>query len=268
MSTQLTTQPIDPSFFERCDATLVTWLGMAGVLINSHGTILLIDPLIATAPDDASICEVGYKLKVPFPILAIEVPRADLIAYTHADDDHIGPLTARALADLPGSRFMAPPPVKRMLEENGIAPQRITTSVEGLRVQVGPVEIVVTPALHDWQKENPWTRQDCCGYVVKTPDGVIWHPGDTRLIPDLLEIQGVDILFFDVAAVDAHLGPDGSAQLARSCGAKTLFAYHYGTFDLPPGSFASFDPQDALPYVQDLAAQFLVCDPGEILELS
>ena len=43
----------------------------------------------------------------------------------------------------------------------------------------------------------------------------------TRLIDELLEVTGVDVLFFDVAQVETHLGPAGSAQLARTCGATS-----------------------------------------------
>lgn len=44
------------------------------------------------------------------------------------------------------------------------------------------------------------------GYLFRTPDGSIGHPGDARLINELLEISEVDILMFDVAAVGSHLG--------------------------------------------------------------
>ena len=75
------------------------------------------------------------------------------------------------------------------------------------------------------------------------------------------------MLFFDVAAVEAHLGPAGSARLAQTSGASVLLAYHYGTFDLPPGSYGNCDPQDALSYVQGLSAQMLLASPGELLRL-
>jgi L-ascorbate metabolism protein UlaG (beta-lactamase superfamily) len=101
---------------------------------------------------------------------------------------------------------------------------------------------------------------------VKTPDGVIWHPGDTRLIDELLDVKDVDVLFFDVFGVDSHLGPEGSARLAASSGAKVMVAYHYGTLELP-AMFAGYDPEDAQPYIQELAAKFLVLNPGEPLEL-
>ena len=268
MSTELTTIRIEPTFFARQEITTLTWLGMAGALINARGKILLIDPLIASTESNGQLTsEAGYRLKAALPIQAKDIPRADLVLYTHADDDHFGRQTAKTLAERSQCRFLAPAPVRESLREIGISEERLLTAVDFASISLGSVDIVVTPALHDWQEVNPWKRGDCCGYLIRCPDGSIWHPGDTRLIDELLTVKNVDVLFFDVAAVESHLGPEGSARLAASCGAKVLIAYHYGTFDLPPGTFASCDPEDALPYLQGIPAQFLKLQPGELLAL-
>jgi L-ascorbate metabolism protein UlaG (beta-lactamase superfamily) len=271
MSEDLTTHPIPASFFDPREDTLVTWLGMAGALLNARGAVLLIDPLISLVesgePGAGAQSEAGYRLRVPLPIQAAQVPRADLVMVTHADDDHVGRLTHQTLARQTACRFLVPPPVAKILGEIGIPAERITLARDFDRIPVGPLEVEVTPALHDWQETDPWQRGDCCGFLLHTPDGVVWHPGDTRLIPELLAVRGVDVLFFDVAAVDSHLGPAGSARLAESSGAKRMIAYHYGTFDLPPGSWGGCDPRDALPFVEGLPGRFLMLNQGEILKL-
>lgn len=267
---ELRPQKIPASFFDERQDTVVTWLGMAGVLVNARGTILLVDPLIAVTgvtPDGQQVVESGDRLKVALPIEAEEVPRADAVLYTHADGDHFGRVTARTLAGRLSPRFLAPSPVCQLLGELGVGQDRLLVAKDWASVRVGQVEVVVTPALHDWQGANPWQRGDCCGFLIKTPDGAIWHPGDTRLIDELLDVRGVDVLFFDVAAVEAHLGPAGSARLAETSGAKALVAYHYGTFDLPPGSYGGCDPEDARPYVEGLPGRFLRLNPGEPLRL-
>lgn len=267
-STELKTSKLGASFFDKREDTAVTWLGMAGALINSRGTVVLIDPLLtAVRSDDQLKSESGYRFKIDLPVEADRIPRADVVMYTHADNDHYGKMTAKTLAEKTGCKFIAPLPVRKKLEELGIQKDRIITARDYASIPVKTVNIEVTPALHDWQEENPWKRGDCCGYLVRTPDGSIWHPGDTRLIDELLEIKNVDVLFFDVAAVNAHLGPAESAKLAESSGAKIMIAYHYGTFDLPPGTFGSCDPKDSLPYVKGLSARFLQPNPGEIILL-
>jgi L-ascorbate metabolism protein UlaG (beta-lactamase superfamily) len=262
----LKTININDSFFDKREDTIFTWLGMAGALINCRGTIIFIDPLISYGASD-EICESGNRLLVPLPITADNVPRADFICYTHADSDHFAEKTARILNSRLAPTFISPRPVIESLIKIGIDKSRLITIKDFASYTFGDVEIIITPALHDWQEVNPWKREDCCGYLIKTPDGSIWHPGDTRLIPELEAIKNVDILFFDVAAVDSHLGPKGSARLAETSGARAMIAYHYGTFDLPPGSYGGCDPDDSLPYIKDLKALFLKPDPGEIIKL-
>lgn len=263
---KLKTIPISDSFFDKREDTIVTWLGMAGALINCRGTIIFIDPLISYGASNKE-CETGNRLLVPLPVTADSVPKADVICYTHTDSDHYAEKTAKILNSRLSPTFISPAPVFESLNKIGIGKNRSVKIKDFATYSFGDAEIIITPALHDWQEVNPWKREDCCGYLIKTPDGTIWHPGDTRLIPELEEIKNVDILFFDVAAVDSHLGPKGSARLAETSGAKAMIAYHYGTFDLPAGSYGGCDPDDALPYIKNLQAVFLKPDPGEIITL-
>lgn len=263
---KLKTVPVNNSFFEKRKDTIITWLGMAGALINCRGTIIFIDPLISYGADDKT-CETGDRLLIPLPVTADRVPRADVICYTHADSDHFAEKTASILNSRLSPVFISPGPVYEKLRGLGIPDDRLVKIRDFASYSFGDAGIFVTPALHDWQKVDPWKREDCCGYLVKSPDGSIWHPGDSRLIPELEKIKDVDILFFDVAAVDSHLGPEGSARIAVTSGAKAMVAYHYGTFDLPPGSYGGCDPDDSLPYVKNVKADFLRPDPGEIIRL-
>jgi len=268
LNSDLVTQPIPPSFFDKQDHTTLAWLGMAGVLVNARGTILLLDPLLTIDYSTGrGLCEADYPLKLPLPIEAKDLPRLDAVLYTHADNDHFGRLTAKAVIERFPCRLVATPPVQGLLRELGAPDDRLDTATDFGTLRIGRVEITVTPALHDWQEKDPWKRGDCCGYLLKTPDGILWHPGDTRLIDELLQIKGVDVLFFDVAAVESHLGPAGSSRLAQSSGARVLVAYHYGTFDLPAGGFASQSPADSLSYIAGLSADFRILNPGQPLEL-
>jgi len=263
---KLKTVPIQDSFFGKRDDTIFTWLGMAGALINCRGTIIFIDPLISYGAD-SNRCETGDRLLVPLPVTADKVPKADIVCYTHADGDHYAEKTAGILNKRFNPVFICPSVIANKLKKLGVEEQRLVRIKDFATYPAGNAKIYITPALHDWQKVDPWKREDCCGFLVKTPDGTIWHPGDSRLIPELEEIKNVDILFFDVAAVDSHLGPEGSARLAETSGAKAMIAYHYGTFDLPPGSYGGCDPDDSLPYIKNLKADFLKPNPGEIIKL-
>ena len=267
MRLSLATQSISADAFLAQAETTVVWLGMAGALINARGTVMLIDPLLSLQPGSLDVVESGNRLRLPLPIEASRIPHIDAVLYTHADFDHFGPLTARTLNEALSPLFLAPKPVAHELSRVGVPADRLILARDYARHTIGDVEVEITPALHDWQETDPWQREDACGYLLRTPDGTIWHPGDTRLIDELLTIRDVDVLFFDVAAVDAHLGPEGSARLAATSGARLLIAYHYGTFDLPPGDYGSCDPDNALPYLRTVRATYLQPDPGQIIKL-
>ena len=261
--------PITPDFFNTDSRTRLAWLGMAGLIVNTRGMVILIDPLLGVVEQAGrALSEAGFPLDLPLPLTAEQTPRADLVCYTHGDEDHIGHLTARILADRLTCRFLAPPPVARVLSSLGIATERILIARDFDTLMAGALEITITPALHDWQEQNPWQRGDCCGYLLRSPDGSIWHPGDTRLIDELFTFKEVDVLLFDVADVDSHLGPSGSARLADSCGARVLIPYHYWPFGKSPGPFADFDPHHITVSTQGLSAQIVNLRPGEILNLS
>jgi hypothetical protein len=88
------TQPFGAEAFEASDGTVLRWLGMAGFLINSRGTTLMVDPLLG-----------GFDMPVmiEFPIAADKVPRLDAVLATHSDNDHYSVPTCRALAAVTGA---------------------------------------------------------------------------------------------------------------------------------------------------------------------
>lgn len=266
---RLQSRPIASSFFDRRDDTAITWLGMAGIMINTRGTIILIDPLLTSVHRTRTVqdAETGHHLCFPWPIKARKIPRAEAVLYTHTDADHFGRATAAALNAAVEPRFLGPRPVLAWLEEMGIGLNRLREVHESETIRIGQAKIVVTPALHDYATDYPFKRGDCCGYLVGTPDGNIWIPGDSRLIDEQLAVKDVDVLFFDVAVADAHLGPAGSAALARSSGAKLLVAYHYGTFEAPPGDWANCDPLAARRHLAGIPARYIMPSPGQIITL-
>ncbi len=270
----LDSEPLGAELFHPRRDTLVVWLGMAGVFVNARGTILFIDPLLTAIrrADDVQ-SETGHRFRIALPIEAKNVPRADAVLYTHADRDHFGRATARVFVHQQRTPIYGPPPVLERMVEIGVDAKspayagRMNLVRDFEDFSIGEAEIRVTPTLHDIPRGGRWRPGDACGYLIRTPDGTIWHPGDTRLIEKLLTVKDVDVMFFDVADVEAHLGPAGSARLGQSCGAQVLFAFHYRTFEMPAGSYGGCDPRDALPYVRDLSARFLIYPPGKPLRL-
>src|SRR5437879_12244867 len=84
------TIPLAPSFFAASHETTLAWLGASGFLINTHGTLVLLDPVITMHPERPGAGETGHRLLVPLPIEAAHVPRLDVVCYSHSDGYHFG----------------------------------------------------------------------------------------------------------------------------------------------------------------------------------
>lgn len=185
------TQPFGAEAFGPGDDTVLRWLGMAGFLVNSRGTTLMLDPLLG-----------GFDMPVmvDFPITADAVPRLDAVLVTHSDSDHFSVATCRQLAPVT-ARFHSTRYVDTLMRAEGFPS---TGHDIGDRFAVALVQVSVTPADHAWQNESPgasdriFQLEDCCGFWLDTPDGSIWAPGDSRLIPDhYLQVPAPGAMLFD-----------------------------------------------------------------------
>src|SRR6266545_6964129 len=84
------TIPLPPNYFEDAGETTVYWLSASGVLVNSHGYNIMIDPLLSILSDNPAIGETAELLMTAPPIMATQVGKLDAVLYTHTDNDHLG----------------------------------------------------------------------------------------------------------------------------------------------------------------------------------
>lgn len=219
-------QPIPAEAFGAIDHTELRWLGGGGIMLNSRGTALMIDPVLE-----------GFDMPLLFepPITAGAVPHLDGVLITHIDNDHFSVPTCQHLAPVCKS-YYAPGYVARIMSENGLI--GIGHDI-GEKFQIGPVGVTPTPAWHNWQNDSPdhqyreWKREDYCGYWFDTPDGRIWLPGDSRLLPEHLEMPSPDVILFDFSDNDWHIGLEGAIKLANAYPKAKLLCTHWGTVDAP-----------------------------------
>lgn len=265
---RLTTTPIGAAAFVRRGDTAVTWLGGAGFLVNCRGTIILIDPVLSLSPDQTGCSEVGLKLKIVLPMLAQDLPRVDYVLYTHSDSDHLGPITAPVLAQK-GAKLFGTYRVYHALTQLGVSPQQVFACREEESFDLGGgITVEVTPADHPWQLKDlkrggrPFRAGECCGYILNTPDGRLFFPGDTRLMEAHLRIKSIDLLALDVSMCEYHLNHTSAAVLANNLPEAWLFPLHYGTYDSPQPAHDG-DPRDVFKNVTDGDRRGLLLPPGE-----
>jgi len=260
------TIPLPPNYVEDGGETAVYWLSASGVLVNSHGLNIMIDPLLSILSDDPAIGETAEMLMTAPPIMATQVKKLDAVLYTHTDTDHLGPITAKELMHT-GAQFHGTPYVIQELRRLGLPNGQGVGHTSGATFRLGNLEITLTPAFHPHQLfntdfESYFKPEDCCGYKIKTPDGVIWIPGDSLLMPEHLQMKDIDLLFIDFSDNASHFGLDFAIGLANVLEDVDMIMYHFATFYGPDHDWCNADPSKAIPRLRHPERLHIVA-PGE-----
>ncbi len=238
------TVKIEKEFFEKNEYTDIRWLGTAGILINCHGTVIAIDPLLA-----------AYDLPLlqEMPITSAEIPYLDAVLITHIDGDHYSTATCDELKGKTAG-FHAPGYVADDMGMRGYPAfkHRIEEPF-----QPGNMTVTLTPVEHDWQNGVPqfqfrhWEKYDYCGYRIDTPEGRIWMVGDSRLIEEQLYQPEPDVILFDLSDDGYHIGFENAVKLANHYPKADLLCIHWGTMDAPKALPFNADPTRLISRVSD-----------------
>lgn len=249
------TQPFGAEAFHPSSKTTLRWLGMAGYFINSRGTTMMVDPLLK-----------GFDMPIliEFPIATKDVPRLDAILVTHADNDHYSVPTNRDL--LPVTRAYH----STMYVDTLMKSERFPSFGHNIgdTFHVGPVRIKLTPADHAYQNHFPgmskrWFKnEDACGFWIETPDGIIWAPGDSRLLPQHLQFRTPDAILFDFSDSEWHFTLEGAIKIANAYPNTPLLLNHWGSVDAPDFTPFNADPKDLYDRVVN-PKRIYVLAPGQ-----
>jgi L-ascorbate metabolism protein UlaG (beta-lactamase superfamily) len=275
------TQKMSVEDFGLIRDTRLFWLGQAGFMLNVRGIVFLVDPLLVTRPGEPVLSETGAEMFGPWPLNAEDIPRLDAVLYTHTDDDHLGPETAKLLMNL-DPVFIGTPYCRDRLEDLGASPVRCLSCIpqsgppkggkNGNAFDMGGAKIELLPADHPWQLSDPdkygmvFGPTDCCGFRVTTQDGVFVFPGDTRLMKHHIELRGITVLALDVSRDPYHLGLQGAVVLANRLRDTLLVPCHYGTFRSESPAHSG-DPEEVLGNIKDGFRRGRILAPGQPLIL-
>lgn len=260
--------PIPLSAFAPSEDTVVYWLSGAGFLVHCHSTNILIDPVLTKKKENPALSEVGLPLKTDFPLIPDQIPENCQILYTHADSDHLGPDTARTLANkrIPMLGTLA---IFERLARLGVAPEQIQVLRTYETTQLGDVLVESTPADHPWQLKDlarggrPYRMGECSGFILNTPEGRMFFPGDTRLMEEHLRITDIDLLALDVSTCEYHLNHTSAVVLANHFAQANLLPFHYGTYDAPHITAHVGEPEDVYTKITNGDKRGFVLAPGE-----
>lgn len=243
------------SVFEPSDTTDIYWLGGAGIMLHSHDTNIMIDPVLE-----------GFDMPLLYetPITAEEVKHLDGVLITHIDNDHFSRPTCTHIKDA-CEGFHAPNYVAEVMKEEGY---NVTKHDIDDTFVIGDMTCRLTPALHNWQngvkkwQYRYWEEKDYCGYWMETPEGTVWLPGDSKLLESHLHMPDADVILFDFADNDWHITFEGAVRLANAYPDAKLICIHWGSVDAPQMTPFNGNPEDLVSRVVN-PERITVLAPGE-----
>jgi len=146
------------------DGIKISWLGHSSFVIR-NSKVIYIDP---------------YNLKE-------ESEKADLIFITHNHYDHC------SIADLQkivqdGTRIIMPADCQSKITKFSI-PVKIDLVEPGKELSLGEIKISAVPAYNINKPFHPKEEQGV-GFIIKISDLLIYHAGDTDLIPEMQNLTG------------------------------------------------------------------------------
>jgi L-ascorbate 6-phosphate lactonase len=229
--------------------TELTWIGQAGFLLRTPATRLAVDPFLSDHPDR----------RFPSPVGIADLAGTELLLATHQHLDHLDAPALRDLLELDDqARVVVPAPAVPDAAEAGLPPGRLVGARPGEPIAAGDVTVHPVPALHGVHATDAYShglpadgdQVRYLGYVLETPDGRLYHAGDTLRWDgqaELLRRHRVDVALLPINGRDAereaqdivgNLDAAEALALARDAGIGTVVPMHY---DLMQGNLGDVE---------------------------
>ncbi|MBS3088744.1 MBL fold metallo-hydrolase [Candidatus Pacearchaeota archaeon] len=185
----------------------IEYLGHSGFLIKTEAKIIIIDP---------------YNLSQ-------NVPQADLILITHPHYDHCSIKDIQKIAK-PNSVVIIPADAQSKITKIENLHLELIESGDNLEIQ--DIKIQAVPAYNKTKDFHP-KREGWLGYIIKFQDVIIYHAGDTDVIPEMKNLTGYakkDNQFITLLPVSGEFTMDAeqAAETASLLNPTLAIPMHYG----------------------------------------
>jgi len=252
-------------------------IGHASFLIQVAGLNILVDPVFSERASPVSFS--GPKRVNPPGIAFEDLPQIHAVLITHNHYDHLDTETLGRLWQRHRPRVVAPLGNDAVI--NAEHPEiPVETRDWGGAVDLGNgVTVHLEPAYH-WSARGINDRRMAlwCAFVLTTPQGTIYHIGDTgfgdgKIFHDVRERYGkIRLAHLPIGAYEPrwfmepqHMNPEDAVKVFQIISPDQALGHHWGTFRLtnegveePPADLAKALQAEEIP-----EARFRPLRPGE-----
>ena len=222
----------------------VTWLTHSGLLFESDGLTILVDPYLT---DSLSESDPAKKRRIPVEEKYLSV-KPDVILITHSHKDHLDAATLNhyLMNTDKTVTVMANATAYYELVKLGYKHNLVLLAPHSV-YSVGGVTFYAIKAEH--------TERDAVGFIIDDAEKTYYVSGDTLynfdVIDDCLDLveDGVDYAFLPINGAYNNMNAKDASDFAYEIGAKAAIPVHYGLFDeVDPEEFDFDDRIIIKPY--------------------
>ncbi|HUR44500.1 MAG TPA: MBL fold metallo-hydrolase [Candidatus Saccharimonadales bacterium] len=234
------------------DAVSVWWLGQSGFLVQWAGKHLLMDPYLSDsltvkyAKTDKPHVRMSERVIAPEQLAFIHV-----VTSSHNHTDHLDAETLRPiLKQNPAAALVIPEANRAFVAERlDVAPDFPLGLNAGESLDYQGFKIHAVPAAHNEIEMDSAGRHKFLGYVIQAGRCKIYHSGDTKLYPGMVERLrpwNIDLALLPINGdrperrVAGNLDGKEAATLAKEIGARLAIPCHYDMFHFNTASTEEF----------------------------
>ena len=212
-------------FYASKTGVYVMWMGNDGWIINLHGALISTDldlhsSIRVPAPPNVDVNEMAGRIQTAF--------------ITHEHGDHFNTDTCLYLHKHSDCTFIVPKSCYRKALTIGLDDERIIIAAPGVSFALNGIQINPVRAIHGHYQGSVYGGASLgdCGYVISSGGFTLYQPGDTLLLAEHFEMDGIDLLFFSPTEHNTHI--ENSIRLIRLLRPGRIIPQHFDSYVTTP----------------------------------